>query len=51
VSLPEDVTGQLWDLTRRRPDGPVSGRRVTIRFKPGVEGGHTALFYIGVKKL
>ena len=51
ISLTEGVTGHLWDLTLRRSAGPVSGRHVVVCFKPGVEGGHTALYYIGLKEM
>ena len=50
VTLPGAMTGQLRDLARKRPAGPVEGRKVTIPFEPGVPGAHAALYYVGTKE-
>jgi len=47
VKLPAAVTGALVDLTCAKRVASVDGRAVTVRFRPGVAGAHTALYYIG----
>jgi len=51
VTLPGAMTGRVYDLARKKPAGPVAGRKVTIPFEPGALGAHTALYYVGTKEL
>jgi len=51
VTLPEAMAGRVCDLARKRPAGPVRGRKVTIPFEPGAPGAHTALYYVGMDEL
>ena len=50
VTVPGAMTGRVYDLARKRPAGPVDGRKVTIPFEPGVPGAHAALYYVGTKE-
>ena len=47
LRLPNDVEGTLWDLARKQPLGEVSGRELTLEWRPGVAGARTALYYVG----
>ena len=47
VILPQHITGTVWDLARKEEGGKIIKDKAIIDFEPGVQGGHTALYYIG----
>jgi hypothetical protein len=47
LRLPNDVEGTLWDLARKQQLGEVSGRNLSLEWRPGVDGARTALYYLG----
>ncbi len=48
LELPSYVKGRVWDLARANQVATVDGSgKLFLNFVPGVEGAHTALYFIG----
>jgi len=51
VSFPIVLKGKVWRLAEREICGEADGKNLTVQFRPGVEGAHCALYYIGAEPL
>ena len=51
ITLPRVASGMLFDLAEKKELGAINGKEITIDFKPGVKGAHTALYWITNKPL